>query len=95
MGKLTVADAEKLVKDGLLDNKTVASMQEEGLISKGRKSTKRFMKTKDGKWVSPQLYFQGVNGAEYSKKMNDFRNEFHSLLEKYTTIKQESNNKTK
>lgn len=90
MGKLTVADAEKLVKDGLLDSKTVEQMQEEGLVSKGRRSTKRYMKTKDGKWVSPQLYFQGVNGAEYSKKMNDFRNDFNNLLEKYATIRNNS-----
>lgn len=87
MGKLTVADAEKLVKDGLLDSKTVEQMQEEGLVSKGRRSTKRYMKTKDGKWVSPQLYFQGVNGAEYSKKMNDFRNDFNKLVKKYCTTK--------
>tara|TARA_R100001463_G_scaffold43080_2_gene90043 strand:- start:47788 stop:48063 length:276 start_codon:yes stop_codon:yes gene_type:complete len=90
MGKLTVADAEKLVKDGLLDSKTVEQMQEEGLVSKGRRSTKRYMKTKDGQWVSPQLYFQGVNGAEYSKKMNDFRNDFNNLLEKYATIRNNS-----
>lgn len=92
MGKLTVADAEGLVKDGLLDDETVAKMQEEGLISKGRRSTKKYIKTKDGKWVSPQLYFQGVKGAEYSKKMNDFRNDFNELLNKYATTR---NNNTK
>lgn len=92
MGKLTVADAEKLVKDGLLDTKTVSQMQEEGLISKGRRNTKKYIKTKDGNWVSPQLYFQGVNGSEYSKKMNDFRTDFNALLDKYATTR---NNKEK
>jgi hypothetical protein len=87
MGKLTVADAEKLKKDGLLDDKTINQMQEEGLISKGRRSTKRYMKTSDGTWVSPQLYFQGVNGRTYSKKMNEFRTEFNTLVEKYATSK--------
>ena len=87
MGKLTVADAEKLKKDGLLDDKTINQMQEEGLISKGRRSAKRYMKTSDGAWVSPQLYFQGVNGKKYSKKMDEFRTAFNTLVEKYATSK--------
>tara|TARA_R100000458_G_scaffold58218_1_gene65810 strand:- start:1307 stop:1591 length:285 start_codon:yes stop_codon:yes gene_type:complete len=92
MGKLTVADAERLQKDGLLDKKTVEQMQEDGLISKGRRNTKRYMKTGDGTWVSPQLYFQGVNGAKYSKKMDEFRAEFNALLEKYATIRNNNTN---
>ena len=87
MGKLTVADAEKLKNDGLLDDKTIGQMQEEGLISKSRRSTKRYMKTATGKWVSPQLYFQGVNGEDYSKKMNEFRTKFNTLVEEYATTK--------
>jgi len=85
MGKLTVADAEKLVKDGLLDNKTVEQMQDDGLISKGRRASKRWMKTSEGTWVSPQLYFQGVGKSKYTKKMDEFKTEFNSLLEKYAT----------
>ena len=87
MGKLTVADAEKLKKDGLLDDKTITQMQDDGLISKGRRSTKKWMKTADGRWVSPQLYFQGVNGMKYSKKMEEFRTKFNTLVEEFATTK--------
>ena len=45
------------------------------------------MKTSDGKWVTPQLYFQGLDGSEYSKKMTEFRAEFQSLVTKYCTSK--------
>ena len=90
MGKLTIKEAEKLQSEGVLDAKAVKQMQTEGLISEGRRSNKRFIKTKDGSWVSPQLYFQGVNAKEYSKKMNDLRSEFVALLDKYTVTKSET-----
>ena len=83
MGKLTLAQADALKKTKLLDDKTITQMQDDGLISKGRRNSKRFMKTADGKYVSPQLYFQGINGGKYSKKMDAFRVEFQTLVNKY------------
>ena len=44
------------------------------------------MKTAEGKWVCPQLYFQGLNGQSYSKKMTEFRAKFNNLLKEYTTV---------
>jgi len=87
MGKLTLKEIEDLNKNGVLTDKTVKELQESGFASTRRHNTRRFMKTKTGSFVSPQLYFQGRNGAEPSKKMLEFRSEFNKLMEKYTTTK--------
>ena len=91
MGKLTVAEAEQLKETGVLSARAVKEMQDSGLVSSRKRNSRRYMKTKTGGWVSPQLYFQGLKGAEYSKKMSEFREEFNTLLTKYTTTK--NNNK--
>ena len=46
------------------------------------------LKTKDGKWVSPTLYFRGGTSVEPSKKMTEFRNKFNELLKEYTTVRE-------
>ena len=70
MGKLTVKEAEDLVEQGILSKKALEEMQSSGLVSSRRHSTRRYMKTSDGKWVTPQLYFQGLGkDGNYSKKM--------------------------
>ena len=91
MGKLTIKEAEKLQSDGVLDAKTVKQMQTEGLISEAKRSNKRYLKTSDGSWVSPQLYFQGVKGQKYSDEMNKLRAEFNSLVDKCTVPKNKTN----
>mgnify|MGYP003109018423 CR=1 FL=1 len=91
MGKLTLSEAETLEKEGIISKTSVSKMQEQGLISKRRRGTKRYMKTANGSWVSPQLYFQGLKGQEYSKKMTEFKNKFNELCQNYTSDK--SNNK--
>ena len=84
MGKITVNEADALVKKGVLSNKTLKEMQTGGLVSTRRRGTKRYMKTADNKWVTPQLYFQGFSGGKYSNKMNEFKEEFNGLITKYT-----------
>lgn len=92
MGKLTVAEAEQLEKQGVLSNKAIKEMQDSGLVSTRKRNTRRYMKTANGTWVCPQLYFQGLNGKDYSKKMVEFRDKFNTLVTEYAT---ERNNKTK
>ena len=87
MGKLSVNDVEALQSKGILNTKTVKEMQDEGLVSTRSRNTARYMKTADGKWVSPQLYFQGKKGSEASKKMVAFRADFNTLITKYCTTK--------
>jgi hypothetical protein len=87
MGKLTVAEAEQLEKEGVLTSKAIKEMQDSGLVSTRKRNTRRYMKTADGNWVCPQLYFQGLNGSDYSKKMIEFRNRFNNLLNEYTTVR--------
>ena len=87
MGKLTIAEAEKLKKEGVLTEGTIREMQDSGLVSSRQRNTRRYMKTSNGTWVCPQLYFQGLNGNGYSKKMTEFRDKFNSLVSEYTTVR--------
>tara|TARA_Y100001951_G_scaffold5389_1_gene3453 strand:+ start:174 stop:443 length:270 start_codon:yes stop_codon:yes gene_type:complete len=84
-------DTQKLVKSGVLSKKALAEMENSNVIAKNKTIVKRFMKTADGKFVEPSLYFRGAKGTKPSKKMTEFTNEYQKLLEKYTTIK--TNNK--
>ena len=85
MGKLTVKEAEELKKKGILSNRAVTEMQKSGLVGTRKRGVRKYMKTADGDWVCPQLYFQGLNNSKYSKRMVEFRDEFNALLSKYTT----------
>ena len=66
-------------------------MENKNLVAKNKSSIRRFMKTADGKFVEPSLYFRGAKGTKKSKKMTEFTTEYQKLLEKYTTTK--TNNK--
>ena len=87
MGKITVKDAEALRTSGILSEAAVTEMQGKGLVSKDRTTVRRFIKTADNKWVEPKLYFRGAKGIEKSKKMESFISDFNTILEKYTTTR--------
>ena len=91
MGKISQKDTEALVSSGVLSKRALTEMENKNLVAKNKSSVRRFMKTADGKFVEPSLYFRGAKGAKPSKKMTEFTNEYQKLLEKYTTIK--TNNK--
>ena len=87
MGTLSVSQAENLIKKGNLKEDTVETLQTEGVVSKRKRNTRKFMKTNQGNLVSPQIYFQGVNGDEYSKEMLTLKKQVQTLFDKYTTTK--------
>ena len=87
MGKITVKDAEALKTSGILSEAAVTEMQDKGLVSKERTTVRRFMKTSDGKWVEPMLYFRGSKDTTKSKRMESFITEYNTLIEKYTTTR--------
>ena len=87
MGTLSVNQAESLIKKGILKKDTVENLQTEGVVSKRRRNTRRFIKTKQGNFVSPQIYFQGLNGDDYSSDMDKIKNECAKVISKYTTTK--------
>ena len=87
MGKITVKDAEALQQSGLLSDKAVTEMQNQGWVSKERNTVRRFFKTAEGQWVEPRLYFRGGKDTTKSKKMESFITEYNKLLEKYTTVR--------
>ena len=91
MGKLSAKDADKLKKSGILSKKALDEMENKGLVSKGRTSVKRFIKTSEGKFVIPCLYFRGAKNTTPSKKMESFLADYEKLVEKYTTIKTTTN----
>ena len=86
MGKLTVAEAEALQKEGVLSKASVQEMEDKGLVSSRSRNAKRVIKTASGTYVTPQFYFQGLNGNKYSKKMTELRNAVQAAIEKHTTI---------
>ena len=73
MGSLSVNQAESLIKKGILKKDTVENLQKEGVVSKRRRNTRRYVKTKQGNFVSPQVYFQGLNGDDYSGDMDKIK----------------------
>ena len=93
MGKITVKDAEALRTSGILSEAAVTEMQDKGLVSKERTTVRRFLKTSEGKWVEPMLYFRGGKDTTKSKKMESFITEYNNLLEKYTTTRNTNNTK--
>ena len=91
MGKITVKDAVALQDSGILSEAAVTEMQDKGLVSKERTTVRRFIKTSEGKWVEPMLYFRGSKDTTKSKKMESFITEYNNLLEKYTTTRNTNN----
>ena len=87
MGKISQKDTQQLVESGILSKKALSEMTDKGLVSKNKNTVRRFMKTADGKFVEPSLYFRGAKGTKPSKKMTEFTTEYQALLEKYTTTK--------
>jgi len=84
MGKLTLKQAEELVKDGVFTQEDLEKMQSDGLISAGRGTTRRYVKTGDNTWVSPMLYFAGLKGAKYSKEMTELKHKINELIIEHT-----------
>ena len=91
MGKLSSKDAAKLTESGVLSKKALNEMENNGFVSKGRTSVKKFIRTAEGKFVTPCLYFRGAKDTTPSKKMQSFIADYEKLLEKYTTIKTTTN----
>ena len=86
MGKLTIAEVTELNKTGVLSDASVKEMQDKGLVSSRTRNEKRVVKTANGTFVTPQFYFQGLNGSKYSKPMTELKDKVATLINKYTTI---------
>ena len=94
MGKLTTKEAENLHKEGLLTDETLKEMQDTGLVGRRARNERRVIKNKNCGYVTPQLYFRGLSrDGEYSDKMTKFREEFNELVNKYTTLITNKENK--
>ena len=87
MGKLSSKDAKALKESGILSNKALAEMEKTGHVSKNNTKVKKFFKTKEGKFVSPMLYFRGSKNTTPSKPMESFVSDYEALVNKYATTK--------
>jgi hypothetical protein len=85
MGTITTEQAEKLTKSGVITDEVKTTLEKDGLISTRRSSKSWKMKTADGSWVFPTLYYRGGKGTTMSKKQISFNTEFNTLCEKYGT----------
>tara|TARA_R100000479_G_C6195410_1_gene132726 strand:+ start:189 stop:455 length:267 start_codon:yes stop_codon:yes gene_type:complete len=79
------ADIEKLKKAGVLSAKATKALEKSGGVSKRNVAPKRFLKTADGVWVIPTLYFRGGKNTKPSKKQTELTNKINTLITKYTT----------
>ena len=93
MSKISLKAGEELVKNKIITEKTLQKMQASGAVSQRKMSIKRYIKTADGKWVQPMLYFRGGKGLKNSKEMNEFQEKYNALLEEYTVTNIEENNR--
>ena len=85
MGKIKQSDLDKLKEACKLSASAEKSLKQTKSVSKKTTTTRRFMKTKNGTFVSPSLYFRGGRGLEPSNDMIKFQTEYEKLVTKYTT----------
>ena len=88
MGKITLTEAEGLIKKGVLSKTAFTKMQKDCLVGTRNRGEKRYIKTKENTWVSPQFYFQGLNGKTESNEMTTLRQAVNEVIKKHTVTKQ-------
>ena len=85
MGKIKQSDLDKLKEAGKLSASAEKALKKTKSVSKKATTTRRFIKTKNGTYVSPSLYFRGGRGLEPSDEMIKFQAEYDKPVTKYTT----------
>ena len=94
MGKITRKDATDLVEKGILSEKHLKQMEDQNLVSKRGNTSERYMKSKDGKWTSPTLYFKGLKkDGKYTKEMTNLKKMINEMIRQHTITKSEMNSK--
>ena len=90
MGKITRKDATDLIEKGIITEKDLKEMEDQNLVSKRGKTTKRYMKSNDGKWVEPMFYYKGLKkDGKYSTKMTRLRTVVNQVILDHTTTKED------
>ena len=90
MGKITRKDATDLIDKGIITEKDLKEMEDQNLVSKRGKTTKRYMKSDDGKWVEPMFYYKGLKkDGKYSTKMTKLRTVVNQVITDHTTVKED------
>tara|TARA_Y100001951_G_C11234549_1_gene236645 strand:- start:295 stop:570 length:276 start_codon:yes stop_codon:yes gene_type:complete len=88
MGKITLTEAEGLVKKGVLSKTAFSKMQKDGLVGTRKRGEKRYIKTAEKTWCTPQFYYQGLNKKTESEEMKVLRNAVNEVIKQHTVTKQ-------
>ncbi len=88
MGKIHPSDIDRLKKGGHLSEEAVAMLEKKGLIGKRRHTAKKFMRTKEGNWVIPELCFKGLGKDTYSDDMTELKTKVLEAVSEYVTTKE-------
>ena len=90
MGKIKAEDLDMLKKHGRLSEAALNEMNSKGMVSKPRKSIKRFFTTSDGRKVQFMHYWRGIGDSKPSKKMTEFVDKIIPLHNEYANkVKQQ------
>ena len=80
-------DIEKLRAEGVLSKKSANELEKTGGVSKKGRTVIRVLKSADGKWVTPTLYYRGGKNTRPSKKQTELTTKINKLIETYTTAR--------
>ena len=85
MGRLTIAEVQKLIDDNILTEKDAKELQARNLVgTRIRQKEKPYVTNQDGKKVYPALTFkEHGKGNPDSEIMLKIRKEFVQLINKY------------
>jgi len=85
--KTSYKEGLRMVESGILSQEQLESMIFEGIVASASSSRgigRNVMIGSDGKTqIEPTLYFKGGNGLTYTKEMNELREKFNTIKDKY------------
>ena len=89
MGKIHPSDIDRMRKAGHFSDEAIKMLESKNLIGKRRHTEKKFMKTKEGNWVIPELCFKGLSKDNYSDDMTELKTKVLEIVNDYVTLKEE------
>jgi len=85
--KTSYKEGLRMVESGILSQEQLDNMISSGIVASASSSRgvgRNVMIGSDGKTqIEPTLYFKGGNGLVYTKEMNELRDKFNTIKDKY------------
>jgi len=83
MGNITQKQVREMKAAGKIDDTQIAAWTKLGIIKEPKQIITKFLKSKNGNLVKPEIVFGGLKGDEYSNEMLKFKAEFQKLIDEY------------